>query len=87
MTADPARVPVRKLNGGALMPAIGLGTFGSDCYSAAEVATAVAGALEVGYRHFGGKRPPRAEVGKAIVGYAAQPLGQLERIPCLLTRH
>jgi len=55
MTADPARVPVRKLNGGALMPAIGLGTFGSDCYSAAEVATAVAGALEVGYRHFGGK--------------------------------
>jgi diketogulonate reductase-like aldo/keto reductase len=34
------------------MPAIGLGTFGSDRVAADEVAQAVSGALEVGYRHF-----------------------------------
>jgi diketogulonate reductase-like aldo/keto reductase len=37
---------------GALMPGIGLGTFGSDRFSAEQVARAVDGALEVGYRHF-----------------------------------
>ena len=30
MSVDPALVPKRKLYTGALMPAIGLGTFGSD---------------------------------------------------------
>jgi diketogulonate reductase-like aldo/keto reductase len=34
------------------MPAIGLGTFGSDHVSPAEVAAAVEGAASVGYRHF-----------------------------------
>jgi len=34
------------------MPAIGLGTFGSDHASASEVAAAVEGAAAVGYRHF-----------------------------------
>jgi diketogulonate reductase-like aldo/keto reductase len=34
------------------MPAIGLGTFGSDHVSSAEVAAAVEGAAAVGYRHF-----------------------------------
>jgi diketogulonate reductase-like aldo/keto reductase len=34
------------------MPAIGLGTFGSDRFSAEEIAQAVNGAFEVGYRHF-----------------------------------
>ncbi len=34
------------------MPAIGLGTFGSDHVSAAEVAEAVKGAAAAGYRHF-----------------------------------
>jgi len=34
------------------MPAIGLGTFGSDHVSADEIAEAVKGAAEVGYRHF-----------------------------------
>jgi diketogulonate reductase-like aldo/keto reductase len=34
------------------MPAIGLGTFGSDRVPAEAVAQAVSGALEVGYRHF-----------------------------------
>jgi len=34
------------------MPAIGLGTFGSDHVTADEIAAAVEGAAEVGYRHF-----------------------------------
>jgi len=34
------------------MPAIGLGTFGSDSVSPAQVAAAVKGAADVGYRHF-----------------------------------
>ena len=75
MTVDPAVVPVRKLNGGAPCRPSGWARLVRTGYSAKEVAAAVAGALEVGYRHFGGKRPPRAEVGKAIVSYAAQPLG------------
>jgi diketogulonate reductase-like aldo/keto reductase len=34
------------------MPAIGLGTFGSDRVTAEEIATAVKGAAQMGYRHF-----------------------------------
>jgi diketogulonate reductase-like aldo/keto reductase len=43
---------MRTLYTGAQMPAIGLGTFGSDHVSAEEIAAAVKGAAEVGYRHF-----------------------------------
>jgi len=49
---DPRVVPQRKLYTGAVMPAIGLGTFGSDRFNAAEIAEAVLGAAEIGYRHF-----------------------------------
>jgi alcohol dehydrogenase (NADP+) len=49
---DPAAVPQRMLSTGAAMPAIGLGTFGSDHVSASEIAAAVRGAAGVGYRHF-----------------------------------
>lgn len=52
MSVDPTFVPKRRLASGALMPAIGLGTFGSDHVPPEEVAGAVAGAFEVGYRHF-----------------------------------
>jgi alcohol dehydrogenase (NADP+) len=52
LAIDPVSVPQRVLASGACMPAIGLGTFGSDHAPAAEVAAAVAGAFEVGYRHF-----------------------------------
>jgi alcohol dehydrogenase (NADP+) len=48
---DPALVPRRALGSGAEMPAIGLGTFGSDRVSAEEIAEAVEGAVSVGYRH------------------------------------
>jgi diketogulonate reductase-like aldo/keto reductase len=49
---DLAAIPQRRLYTGATMPAIGLGTFGSDQVSAGEVAEAVKGAASVGYRHF-----------------------------------
>jgi diketogulonate reductase-like aldo/keto reductase len=49
---DPAAIPQRKLYTGATMPAVGLGTFGSDYVTANQVADAVKGAAAVGYRHF-----------------------------------
>jgi len=48
----PERVPSRILSTGARMPAIGLGTFGSDHVSHQAVADAVGYAASVGYRHF-----------------------------------
>jgi len=48
---DPNLVPKRILYTGAVMPAIGLGTFGSDHVSGDEIAAAVKGAISVGYRH------------------------------------
>jgi len=52
MSVDPSLVPKRKLASGAEMPAIGLGTFGSDHISPESMAQAVEGAMESGYRHF-----------------------------------
>lgn len=49
---DPASVPHRTLRSGATMPAIGLGTFGSDHVPHAAVAAAVRDAALLGYRHF-----------------------------------
>jgi alcohol dehydrogenase (NADP+) len=49
---NPESVPQRKLYTGARMPAVGLGTFGSDHVSPTQVAKAVLGAAAVGYRHF-----------------------------------
>lgn len=48
---DPCRVPQRTLYTGAKIPAIGLGTFGSDRFKGDEIAEAVKGAISVGYRH------------------------------------
>lgn len=45
-------VPAKQLATGDYMPTIGLGTFGSDSVSAEQIADAVRGAAEVGYRHF-----------------------------------
>lgn len=54
MTAfiDPQKIPQRTLADGAKIPCIGMGTFGSDRYSPAQVAEAVAGAIGCGYRLF-----------------------------------
>lgn len=49
---DPGRVPVRQLPRGGRLPVIGMGTFGSDAVSPAEVAAAVVEAAQLGYRHF-----------------------------------
>jgi len=49
---DPAAVPQRDLYTGARMPALGLGTFGSDHTRPDAVADAVRGAHQAGYRHF-----------------------------------
>ena len=51
-SVDPALVPRKLLHTGAHIPAIGLGTFGSDHVAAEEVAAAVEGAAAAGYRHF-----------------------------------
>lgn len=48
---DPGVVPKRVLYTGAEIPAVGLGTFGSDRFSGEQVAEAVMGAISVGYRH------------------------------------
>jgi diketogulonate reductase-like aldo/keto reductase len=49
---EAAGVPQRVLYTGAIMPAIGLGTFGSDHVSHQAVADAVVFAAQAGYRHF-----------------------------------
>jgi diketogulonate reductase-like aldo/keto reductase len=49
---NPTAIPQRRLHTGLTMPAVGLGTFGSDRVSPSEVAAAVKGAAAVGYRHF-----------------------------------
>ena len=48
---DPRDVPARRLASGAEIPAIGLGTFGSDRYSGHDISSAVKEAIAVGYRH------------------------------------
>jgi len=48
---DLSRIPYRTLNTGARIPAIGMGTFGSDHVSAETVAGAVKDAIYLGYRH------------------------------------
>ncbi len=44
------KVPLRTLYTGIKMPAVGLGTFGSDKYSPAQISEAVYGAVKAGYR-------------------------------------
>ncbi len=51
VSIDPNTVPQKILFTGAAMPSVGIGTFGSDRFSAEEIAKAVKGAITVGYRH------------------------------------
>lgn len=65
---DPKSVPTKKLASGDLIPAIGMGTFGSDNYDSQTIAKAVQSAIIMGYRHidcasvYGNEK----EVGQAI---------------------
>lgn len=65
---DPKLVPQRTLCTHAQMPAVGLGTFGSDTVTGAQVADAVRGAARVGYRHFdcAGVYGNEAQIGGAL---------------------
>lgn len=49
---DPALVPKRTLYTGEKIPAMGMGTFGSDRFTPEQVSGAVAGAIKAGYRLF-----------------------------------
>lgn len=49
---DPKIVPKRKLSTGEEIPCIGMGTFGSDRFTPAQVSAAVGGAIRCGYRLF-----------------------------------
>ncbi len=51
---DPKKIPQRRLYTGAKMPGIGMGTFGSDRFTAEDIANAVRGAAALGYRLFDG---------------------------------
>jgi diketogulonate reductase-like aldo/keto reductase len=48
---NPVKAPKKKLYTGAEIPAVGLGTFGSDNYDATTIANAVEQAIRLGYRH------------------------------------
>ena len=48
---DPSLVPYFTLYNGAKIPGIGLGTFGSDNFSAQQIGDAVKDAIHIGYRH------------------------------------
>lgn len=49
---NPLRIPSKTLASGAKLPAIGMGTFGSDHVAPETVAEAVRYAAGIGYRHF-----------------------------------
>ena len=49
---NPELVPKRKLYTGREIPCIGMGTFGSDRFTPAQVSEAVSGAIRCGYRLF-----------------------------------
>ena len=49
---DPSKIPKKTLFTGEKIPGIGMGTFGSDRFTAAQIADAAAGAVRFGYRMF-----------------------------------
>ncbi|MCR4620784.1 MAG: aldo/keto reductase [Clostridiales bacterium] len=71
---DAKRVPFRTLSNGRRIPAIGLGTFGSDHVSARDVASLVGEALRLGYRYidcaacYGNEPEVGAELKRALDG-------------------
>ena len=74
---DPDVVPAIDV-GGALMPAVGLGTFGSDAVDAHTVADSVGGAVRLGYRHLDCARVygNEAQIGRALRRLDADGIGR-----------
>jgi diketogulonate reductase-like aldo/keto reductase len=77
---NPALVPQVTLHSGAQMPAVGLGTFGSDHVTADEMAQVVLGAIRGGYRHIDcasvyGNEP---EIGQVLRQVMSEGLGRDE---------
>lgn len=67
-TVDPREVPQKVLYTGVKMPGVGMGTFGNDRFSGEEVAAAVRGGIEYGYRLFdcASAYGNEAQIGKAF---------------------
>jgi diketogulonate reductase-like aldo/keto reductase len=67
-TIDIQKVPKRKLYTGEEIPAVGLGTFGSDKYNAEQVSEAVYQGIRLGYRFIDGAAVYQNEdlIGKSI---------------------
>ncbi len=65
---DPQLVPYKTLRTGDKIPAVGLGTFGSDRFTKEEIADAVLGAIANGYRHIdcASVYMNEAEIGEAL---------------------
>ncbi|KAA6330034.1 Aldo/keto reductase [termite gut metagenome] len=72
LPVDPAKVSKKTLYTGAKIPAVGLGTFGSDNYNANTIADAVEQAIRLGYRHidcasvYGNEKEIGAAIAKVI---------------------
>ena len=79
---NPATVPQITLYDGATIPVVGLGTFGSDTYSADQVAAAVDTAIRMGYRHldcaaiYGNEK----EIGQALAKLFAEGVVKREEL-------
>jgi len=82
---DCSKIPVRTLYTGDKMPAIGMGTFGSDHYSSEEVSAAVAGAIRAGYRLFDGASVYGNEKEIGEVYAAAIKNGEVKREELFIT--
>lgn len=74
ISINPNQVPKKKLRSGDEMPVVGLGTFGSDHITHAQVAEAVKNAIRFGYRHIdcAAVYMNEKEIGKAIAEVIAE---------------
>lgn len=75
-------VPQKALSNGRRIPVLGLGTFGSDHYNAAQIAEAVAFAIRKGYRHIdcASVYMNEKEIGVAIAGLLREGVVRREEL-------